>query len=207
MQIKTLEDQITEISKIKHVSTATLEKYSSLDREISQLSLENEKYENLETLTKDCKTKNEKLTAATMDQAAKLESILNDEITKLNGYIFNKIENTPVFHIKSPKSYEFYTPGDDETGTNYKGLVVMDIATLLTTALPILIHDSVLLKQISNESIETIFEIYSSSEKQIFISIDKETSYTSKTSSLIKKYEVLKLSSGRQRIIRIPFWK
>lgn len=77
--------------------------------------------------------------------------------------IFGSNTNTPEFHITSPKRYTFFTPNDDGTGTNYKGLVVMDIATLQETALPLLVHDSVLLKQISNESIEKIFELYNQS--------------------------------------------
>lgn len=81
----------------------------------------------------------------------------------------------------------------------------MDIATLLEKALPLLVHDSVLLKQISNESIEKIFELYSQSEKQIFVSIDKDTSYTEKTATKIKNCEVLTLSSGGNELFGFPF--
>ena len=142
-----------------------------------------------------------------MIQAEKLEKVLNGKITEVNSIIFNGIENTPYFHIKTPKSYEFYTPEDDGTGTNFKGLVVMDIATLLTTALPVLVHNSVLLKHILNESIEKIFEIYNKSEKQIFVSIDKDTSYTAKTVALIKGCKVLKISSGCNELFGFQFGK
>lgn len=81
----------------------------------------------------------------------------------------------------------------------------MDIATLLTTSLPILIHDSIVLKQISNESIEKIFEIYDHLEKQVFISIDKDISYTNKTIEIIRKDEVLKLSSNGNELYGFPF--
>ena len=81
-------------------------------------------------------------------------------MSEINSKIFGTNVNTPEFHIETSKKNSFYTPNDDGTGTTYKGLVVMDIATLLTTSLPILIHDSIVLKQISNESIEKIFEIY-----------------------------------------------
>ena len=102
-------------------------------------------------------------------------------MSEINSKIFGTNVNTPVFHIETSKKYSFYTPNDDGTGTTYKGLVVMDIATLLTTSFPILIHDSVVLKQISNESIEKTFDIYDNLEKQVFISIDKDTSYTDET--------------------------
>ena len=87
---------------------------------------------------------------------------------------------------------ESYLQHDDGKGTTYKGLVVINIATLLTTSLPLLIHVSVMLKQISNEGIEKAFEIYDNLEKQVFISIDKDTSYTDETVEIIRKDEVLK---------------
>lgn len=49
-----------------------------------------------------------------------------------------------------------------------------------------------MLKQISNEGIEKAFEIYDNLEKQVFISIDKDTSYTDETVEIIRKDEVLK---------------
>lgn len=140
-----------------------------------------------------------------MEQSKKLEGIINPEMCEINSKIFGTNVNTPEFHIETSKRYSFFTPNDDGTGTTYKGLVVMDIATLLTTSLPILIHDSIVLKQISNESIEKIFEIYDHLEKQVFISIDKDISYTNKTIEIIRKDEVLKLSSNGNELYGFPF--
>ena len=83
----------------------------------------------------------------------------------------------------------------------------MDLATLLLTSLPILVHDSIILKQISNESIEKIFEIYNNSKKQIFIAIDKESSYSKVTQEIILKNEVLKLSSNGNELYGYDFSK
>ncbi len=206
-QITELENRISDISQVKNVSTVTLEKYSEIDKTIVKLKLENEKYEKLDELSTECKTKDKKLTEDIMVQTGVLENKLNTQIKTVNNYIFPDGDNTPYFHVKTPKSYEFYTPDDDGTGTNYKGLIVMDIATLQLTALPVLIHDSVLLKQISNESIEKIFEIYKSTNKQIFVSIDKDKSYTPLTAKIIKECEVLKLSSGGNELFGFPFGK
>ena len=43
-------------------------------------------------------------------------------------------------------SYTFNTPDDTGTGNAYKGLVVFDLAVLLLTRLPLIIHDSIILK-------------------------------------------------------------
>ena len=46
--------------------------------------------------------------------------------------------------------------------------------------------------KLENEKFEKIFEIYDKLEKQVFISIDKDTSYTDETVKIIRKDEVLK---------------
>ena len=207
IQIKDLEDKILEVSQVKHVSRVTLDRYSGIDKEIERLKLEIEKFDHLSELTDDCKAAEKQLLEDTMIQASKLETTLNERMSALNSSIFGSVTNTPEFHIVSPKHYTFFTPNDDGTGTNFKGLVIMDIATLLETPLPVLVHDSVVLKQISNESIEKIFQIYTESEKQIFISIDKDTSYTESTAAIIRDCEVLRLSSGGNELFGFSFGK
>lgn len=53
--------------------------------------------------------------------------------------------------------------------SNYIPMVLFDLAVLQDTCLPILVHDSVLLKQIEDVAIEKILDMYKDSEKQIFI--------------------------------------
>ena len=62
------------------------------------------------------------------------------------------------------------------------------------TRLPIVVHDSVVLKQISDDAIESIMNQYVASGKQTIIALDKQQSYTPKTSELLENYSVLKLT-------------
>lgn len=62
------------------------------------------------------------------------------------------------------------------------------------TNLPVLVHDSILLKQIEDQTLEKILGIYNKSNKQIFISLDKEGSYTKNAQELMNKTEILRLS-------------
>ena len=73
-------------------------------------------------------------------------------------------------------------------------MVVFDLSVLEMTELPVLIHDSVVLKQISDIAIERILEKYRSSSKQIFISLDKKTSYSVKSQKILEDTKVLELS-------------
>ena len=96
--------------------------------------------------------------------------------------------------------YLFFTPDDTGTGIAYKGLVVFDLAVLSLTKLPILVHDSVVLKQISDNAIEKIIELYSSSEKQIIIALDKQDSYSKKTARLLSESTVLNLGNNGKEL-------
>lgn len=207
LQINNLEAQLEQVSQVKNVSKIILDQYSAINAEIDRLTQENLKYELSKQLAEEHKEKEQELETSIMAQAAILEQLLNAKMRELNAKIFGEEMNTPTFHIRSSKGYEFSTEHDDGTGTNYKGMVVMDLATLLLTSLPVLIHDSVVLKHISNESIEKIFELYLDSMKQIFIAIDKETSYTDKTKEIIDAQEVIRLSSGGNELFGYSFSK
>lgn len=72
-------------------------------------------------------------------------------------------------------------------------MLVYDLAILELSALPLLIHDSFLLKQIQDKAVEKILELYEQAGKQIFISIDKVSSLTLKAVQIIKKAKILTL--------------
>ena len=93
-------------------------------------------------------------------------------------------------------SYRFETPDDTGTGSKYKGMVIFDLAVLNLTTLPAIVHDSLILKNISDGSIDGIMKIYASSKKQIFIAFDKQDAYTTETRKTVSDNQVLKLSNN-----------
>ena len=64
------------------------------------------------------------------------------------------------------------------------------------TPLPILVHDSILLKQIQDTSLEGIIRFYSNQPKQVFIALDKEESFTRATQNMLTESTVLRLYPG-----------
>ncbi|MBQ7929511.1 MAG: DUF2326 domain-containing protein, partial [Clostridia bacterium] len=110
-----------------------------------------------------------------------------------NDLLYKEEYNAPLIHFSDP-GYLFITPNDTGTGIAYKGLVVFDLAILHLTKLPIVVHDSLVLKQISDDAIESIMNQYIDCGKQTIIALDKQQSYTSKTSELLENYSVLKLA-------------
>ena len=70
--------------------------------------------------------------------------------------------------------------------------------------MPAIAHDLPLLKNIENVAMENIISIYSRSEKQIFVAIDKLSSYDEKAAQIINKHKkVLQLSKDKLLFIKI----
>lgn len=111
---------------------------------------------------------------------------------KLNDFIYAGQNKAPILKLND-SSYRFTTPDDTGTGTSYKSMIVYDLAVLELSALPFLIHDSYLLKQIQDTAIEKILELYEMAGKQIFISIDKVSSLTQKSVEIIQKSSIINL--------------
>lgn len=65
------------------------------------------------------------------------------------------------------------------------------------TCLPLVVHDLPLMKNIQNEALENIINIYKSYKKQIFIAIDKIHSYNKETAETLEANKFLSLSKGK----------
>lgn len=198
-QIDELERSIKEITQCSNLSKVILIKYSNVQKRIEYLLKENESFNKLESLSKaktDAKERRDKMK---LEQLNKLQELINTKMKEINDYIYSNKKKPPVI-IFDGNQYTFFTMDDTGTGTSYKSMVVYDLSILELTPLPILIHDSVVLKQISDIAIEKILEKYMMSHKQIFISFDKIAAYTPKSQNILKSNEVLELSVGGQEL-------
>ena len=105
----------------------------------------------------------------------------------------------------SETRYDFDHNEDSGTGKAYANMVSLDMSFLEKTYLPALIHDLIVFSNIEDHAIEDIFEEYSSTEKQVFISIDKINRFKEKTQKLIKDNEFLAL--GLDKLAFGKSWK
>lgn len=72
---------------------------------------------------------------------------------------------------------------------------MFDLAVLEKTKLPVLIHDSLILKNIEDNAIEEIMRLYASNtSKQVFIAFDKTASYSEATQQIVNEHKVVELS-------------
>jgi hypothetical protein len=170
------------------------------------LQRENQAHKELTELKEKIKLLTAQLIALLSEQLKTLQSEINTRMEQINSCIYNASKIPPILALsENGKSYTFETPKDKGTGAQYKGLLVFDLSVLELTALPLLVHDSVLFKHIADEPLEKIFERYTQSEKQIFVTIDKESSYTPKMRDILKATTVLELSDNGNELFGRPW--
>ncbi|HWO74640.1 MAG TPA: DUF2326 domain-containing protein [Bacillus sp. (in: firmicutes)] len=192
-EIDVIESNIKQIIQIPNLSKAILAKYSGLQKKSETLESENNAYLKLISLTTsrdDTKIRRDQMKK---EQLQQLQMDINTRMQEINDYIYSEKKKPPIITFDK-NQYNFETIDDTGTGTSYKNMVVYDLSILELTALPILIHDSVVLKQIADEAIEKILKKYKHVDKQIFISFDKKTAYTAESQKILMETKVLELS-------------
>ena len=114
-------------------------------------------------------------------------------------------------HRKSPRlslddaTYKFEVFEDTGTGTAYFGLVLFDMAVFRATSLPVIAHDSVLFKNISNDSVARLIALYEKIPKQSFISLDEIQKYGLTAAQTLQKQSVIQLSDNA--VLYIKDWR
>lgn len=193
------EAELQELIQNPNLSKVILARHAELLREKDRMQKENDAYIKLQRLKESRDADAERLKTIKQQQFALVSYRLNEAMNRLNDNIYEGSYNAPVLNF-TDNGYLFFTPDDTGTGIAYKGLVVFDLAVLRLTKLPILVHDSVVLKQISDNAIERIIELYSSSGKQVIIALDKQDSYSEKTACLLGESTVLNLGNNGKEL-------
>lgn len=181
------------------LSKAFLDKYSSLNIHIAFLKKQNDSYEKLNEIKEMKRDIVKELEVVEEQELRELQNDINIQMAHLNGFIYDGTRKPPILNLQSTSQYSFETPDDTGTGTSCKSMIVFDLSVLYMTPLPAIAHDSVILKNIGDAPIEKIMELYLKSHKQIFIALDKDDSYSKRTSAILNQTAVLRLSdSGSQ---------
>lgn len=197
--INNCKDKLQELIKNPNLSKMILSRHADLLKEREILIKQNKVYEQNNNLkiTKDDDQK--RLLQLKNKQFSIIETLINQKMNTFNNNIYNGACNAPTL-IFTDKNYNFFTPNDTGTGIACKGLVVFDLSILDLTKLCVLVHDSVILKQISNFAIEKILNLYIVSQKQVIIAFDKQDSYSKNTQQLLEKNAILKLAPNGEEL-------
>lgn len=178
-----------------NVPRVIFEKYSTLKNKITKLQEANDSYDKKKKLNDEKKITKQELDKVVLDSVLEMQEKINSKMKELNDAIYDGKKSSPILTIKDSDHYDFSTPNDLGTGSKYKGIIVFDLAMLELTKLPVIIHDSIMLKHIEDNAIEKILELYTRTNKQVFIALDKKGSYSQKAQNIMQTSTVLQLGS------------
>ena len=195
LEISTILSKLEEIDKNPAINTKILDKYVQIHNELEKITSEKERTEQKKQYEEQVKELHNQYNKTREEILGQLSLKINEKVATLNDIIYNDTKKSPILSFSS-SNYIFESIDDTGTGTNFKNMIIYDLAILELTELPLLIHDSCLLKQIANEAIENIFEQYMKNDKQVFIAFDRASSYTTKTQEIIDDNCVIKLSNN-----------
>jgi len=188
-----LEQQLTTFEKIPNVAEAVLTQYSAKQNELYQLKTKNNTFDQKQELKAGVTTASDLLAAVVTEINYLAESTINGVMEELSR-IVTPHRQPPALYIESHERYRFFTPNDHGTGSQYKGLICFDLAMLALSNVPVIVHDSVLLKQIEDETLEKLLAQYNNTQKQVFIVLDKKGSFSEKMQAILQATTVLKLT-------------
>lgn len=187
--------QIRELGFVGNLSREFLDRHSELKAEIAALKNQNQAYLTQNELQEAKAKADEILRRSIEDILREIENTLNAKMEEFNDTLFSVKKKPPHLHFNAYNSYRFETPDNTGTGSNYKGMIVYDLAVLFTTALPVLAHDSLLFKNLGKDVEDGIVRIYNSTDKQIFIAYDKQGDCRPETRKILEDHCVLRLST------------
>ena len=195
-EIRKLEAQLSEMGIPIQVPKSFLDKYSDIEAQIAGLRAQNAAYDSKKKFKQETESTGKELDDSERKVLDDIENKLNSQMTRLNDRVYEERREAPSIKFKNGKSYEFFTPRDEGTGTAFKSLILLDFAILELTDLPAIIHDSSIFKNVGDEPIDGIMELYMESEKQVFIAFDKAQAYSQKTREILEATTVLSLNEG-----------
>ena len=126
---------------------------------------------------------------------------INTQLAEFDSKLYDTRRIPPTIRFDENKKYRYGSPVDDGTGTSDKNLILFDLVILELTDLPAVIHDSPLIKNISDALVERILDLYRTfTTKQIFIAFDKDQSYTERTQAHIEQTTVIQLGEDEHAL-------
>ena len=179
------------------VSKKFMDRVVEVQRQIDILTAKNKAYDKTAKLKMEKKDAKNQLEDVRETQLQVVETSINQEMTRLNDYIYDGERYAPTIKFGNSRSgkptYEFWTEDDTGAGTNFKGLIIFDLALLRLTELPVIAHDSNIFKNIADLPIDKIMELYNQSKKQIFIAFDKEDAFYDVTRDIVHSTNIIEL--------------
>lgn len=198
--ISEVESEIQKLAKEENLDSFVLSEFARIENRLTLLEQIKEQQKQEEDLKTEKKEAKEKYETELKSLIQHIEDELNKEMFRINSTLFVKLKTSPEISFGNGSKYIFKNTKDGGSACAYRGLIVFDLAVSRITKLPVIVHDSDMLKLIEDDVFRNILKEYEKSESQIFISIDKISAYTDETQGIINDRKILKLGEEKESL-------
>ncbi|PKG74219.1 hypothetical protein CXF86_13940 [Shewanella sp. GutCb] len=122
-----------------------------------------------------------------------IQAEVNELLSEYIAIFYSEGSAVPTLSFNKD-SYTFSHGKDIGTGKSYANMISLDLTLLNKTALPYLIHDTIVFKQIQVLATENIINEYIGQSKQVFIALDEITRFSIETQNKIISKRVIELT-------------
>ena len=180
--------------RILHQCISISLQIDKLNRENEDLRIEKDRYDKILEMRQEL----EDLYHAQAKRMAAVADDVNRAMYDINEQVTAGTEQPPHLTIKEDKEISFSTPNNTSEGTSFKNLVIYDLAMFLLTPIPILIHDSNILRNIDNVQFPRVLDAYTKIGKQVFIAFDRIESTPEEARKIIRDHQIVALADGKE---------
>lgn len=184
--------------------TAIVDRVFDVAARIKSAREENDRYDHEGKMRAEVKDLKGSLHVEKDTILAIVEKSINDGMRRIMTEQFGPDRKSPYLKLRE-KGYTFEVEEDTGTGVAYTGLVLFDLTVFLSTKLPILVHDTVVFKNIENDSVARLLPVYMKTSKQSFVALDEIEKYGGETFSLLMQHHVLQLDDNN--VLYIKDWR
>ena len=203
-EISNIDSKIASVISEMDNPNVVVDRVYELSQEHASASKEIQYFETERQITSRLKSAKELLAAEKIRILELIEKILNDKNRRNVTDVYGEERRSPTLHL-GQNSYTFELVEDTGTGKAYSNLILLDLAFAETTVLPFLIHDSVLFKNIQNDAVAKLINLYEFSGKQVFIAIDEIEKYGDLAAKKLKEKKVIELNDDS--VLYVKDWR
>lgn len=203
-EINSINDKITQTLSNIDKPTFVVDRVYELSGKLQKLKTENIYYEDQIQTNETVKSLKSKLIEIKMKELVFIENIINDKVNQLVNSAYSEPRKAPILSF-SPNNYKYEVFEDTGTGKAFSNLIIFDLSIFELTELPIIIHDSLLFKNVENDAVAKLIIVYQNYQKQSFIALDEIHKYGKDASKILIDNQVIQLSN--ENMLYVKDWR
>jgi len=199
--IARIDEQMSESIKSVKEPTKLVDRVVALATSLHETSEKNEWFDRAVDLRQKAANLRNQLAEEKGKVLRVAENAINDGLRRIVTSVFGPDHKSPRLKL-TDTNYAFEVFDDTGTGTAYASLVFLDLTVFLETQLPFVVHDTLLFKNIENDSVARLVKVYMQTTKQSFVALDEIDKYGAEAAALLYEQSVIQLDNSHLLFIK-----